>query len=198
MSKDEWAEYADSWDDDVRTRRYARLAFESWQRHASALGPDLITGRVLDFGCGTGLLAERFSPLCSEVVGIDPSPGMMEVFKAKLARRGLKNITGITGEVNRETIASVRQFSDGFDLIIASSVCSFLPDYEATLVDLSALLNAGGVFVQWDWAADMSAKRMANAFEAAGFDTIATDQGFEIEMDHDSRPVRMGVAQRVN
>jgi len=198
MSEDEWAEYAGGWDDNVDTRRYAGMAFDSWKQDVSTLLPELASGRVLDFGCGTGLLAERFLPLCRELVGVDPSPGMMAVFNGKISKRCSKNITGLTCQVNHETIASLPQLSEGFDLIIASSVCSFLPDYEATLVDLSALLNAGGFFVQWDWATDMPAKRMDDAFSAAGLCSVSTDQAFEIEIDGQSLPVRMGVAKSVH
>ena len=38
-----------------------------------------------------------------------------------------------------------------FDLIVASSVCAFVPDYQQTLSDLQLLLKEDGVFVQWDW-----------------------------------------------
>jgi SAM-dependent methyltransferase len=198
MSGDEWADYAASWDDDERARRYANLAFDSWNRHVSALTPELASGRVLDFGCGTGLLAERFIPLCGNIVGVDPSPGMILVLKEKIAKRDLTNITTLTCQINRETIATQPELADGFDLVVASSVCGFLPDYEATLVDLSALLKPGGVFVQWDWATDLSAERMGQAFSEAGLATVSTDQAFEIEMDDKNRSVRMGVANQVS
>jgi SAM-dependent methyltransferase len=197
MNEDEWAEYAASWDDDVRARRYAGLAIDSWNQRVSALTPELASGRVLDFGCGTGLLAERFVPLCRDIVGVDPSPGMIAVLEEKIAKRDLTNITALTCRINRETIATNHEFADGFDLITASSVCSFLPDYEATLVDLAGLLNPGGVFVQWDWAADLSAERMNDAYCAAGLSPVLTDEVFEMEMDGKSLSVRMGVAKRV-
>ena len=41
-------------------------------------------GRALDVGCGTGALAERLAGAGYEVIGIDPSEGMLEV----LRRRG--------------------------------------------------------------------------------------------------------------
>ncbi|MCH8334286.1 MAG: class I SAM-dependent methyltransferase [Proteobacteria bacterium] len=40
--------------------------------------------------------------------------------------------------------------TEKFDLVVASSVCSFLPDYNSTLRDLSSALKPGGLFVQWE------------------------------------------------
>ena len=39
--------------------------------------------RVLDFGCGTGLLTEKIAPLVNEIVAIDSSPKMIEVLRKK-------------------------------------------------------------------------------------------------------------------
>jgi SAM-dependent methyltransferase len=43
--------------------------------------------RVLDLGCGPGLLAVAFAPHASEVVGIDPEPAMLEQAVAYAAQR---------------------------------------------------------------------------------------------------------------
>jgi SAM-dependent methyltransferase len=53
---------------------------------ARALGLDG-TGRLLDVGCGPGVVAGRLAGLFEEVVGVDPDPGML----AEAARLGLAN-----------------------------------------------------------------------------------------------------------
>lgn len=44
--------------------------------------------RVLDLGCGPGLLAAAFAPRVAQVVAMDPEPGML----AEVARLGLPNV----------------------------------------------------------------------------------------------------------
>jgi ubiquinone/menaquinone biosynthesis C-methylase UbiE len=41
------------------------------------------SGSVLDVGCGTGALAQRLAERGYEVVGADPSAGMLEVMRAR-------------------------------------------------------------------------------------------------------------------
>jgi Predicted methyltransferase (contains TPR repeat) len=42
--------------------------------------------KVLDFGCGTGLLSFFLQPYVGEITGIDTSKGMIEVFDKKLKK----------------------------------------------------------------------------------------------------------------
>jgi SAM-dependent methyltransferase len=46
-------------------------------RRVAALGGLTPAGRVLDLGCGPGLLAFAFAPLAAEVTAIDPEPEML-------------------------------------------------------------------------------------------------------------------------
>src|SRR5436305_9088993 len=42
-----------------------------------------VRGEGLDVGCGTGLLAERLASAGYDMVGIDPSEGMLEVMRER-------------------------------------------------------------------------------------------------------------------
>ena len=79
--------------------------------------------RVLDFGAGTGLLTDRLVAEGATVHAVDSSAGMLEVLEAKIADRGW---TGVTFG------AGLPDSSEVFDLVVCSSVCSFLDDYPAT------------------------------------------------------------------
>jgi ubiquinone/menaquinone biosynthesis C-methylase UbiE len=48
---------------------------------------------VLDFGCGTGLLTLKLQPFVHSITGVDSSPGMLDVLKAKIDRQNLPNVS---------------------------------------------------------------------------------------------------------
>ena len=95
--------------------------------------------------------------------------------------------------------SSAAWFSD-FDLVVASSVCNFLPNYEHTIGYLSRTLNSGGIFAQWDWFSSgdgtygMTIERVSNAFRGADLRSINVGPAFEIEFDDETMPVLMDVA----
>lgn len=47
---------------------------------------------VLEFGCGTGLVTLKLSPMVRSVTGVDGSQGMLSVLEAKIEAQGLTNI----------------------------------------------------------------------------------------------------------
>ena len=44
--------------------------------------------RVLDLGCGPGMLAGAFAPLVREVVAVDPEPEMLRIAEAQVGGAG--------------------------------------------------------------------------------------------------------------
>ncbi len=196
VTPNEWDDYATGWDsnDDVQT--YAEKAFDSWARNVAPLLSGLFKSRVLDFGCGTGLLTEKLAPLCGHIVAVDISEKMIDVLRSKLIEAGTNNVTALQIAINASTIEACPELSGKFDLIVASSVCSFLPDYEATLGNLSSVMNAGGCFVQWDWLADMPAERIQGAFAASGLIAHGVEEVFAMESEGKSMPVVMGIGRK--
>ncbi len=53
------------------------------------------SGRLLDVGCGPGVLTIELADLFSEVVGVDPEPGMIAEARRRAAVGGLDHITWI-------------------------------------------------------------------------------------------------------
>lgn len=100
--------------------------FAPWAEHLverAALRPG---DRVLDVGCGTGIVARRAAPhvgAAGEVVGIDLNEGMLEVARA----------TDPTIEW-RHGDATAMPFVDGaFDVVFCQQVLQFIPDPGAGL-----------------------------------------------------------------
>lgn len=193
---DDWDEIAASWDN-ADTRLYAERVFDSWNRKIAPLVSNLSEARLLDFGCGTGLLTEKLAPICRHIVAVDSSAGMVEVLKIKLVDQHIDNVTPLVTAIDPAAINKYPEFSENFDIVVASSVCSFLPSYDSTLKDVSSVIQPGGLFVQWDWLSEMPIARIRRAFETSGLTNLSIDEAFKMSMNSESLPVVLGVARRV-
>lgn len=198
----EWDSYALDWDDDPGAQAYAQAAFSSLLPVLESADTELGRAEVLDFGCGTGLLTERLVERGASVLGVDTSPAMLDVLRAKI---GAHNWTDVA------TSAELPDSAASYDLIVCSSVCSFVDDYPAMARQLADLLVPGGVFVQWDWeretstdstgdgnedAHGLSRAEIADALNAAGLEKVSVDVGFEVAMGEQVMRPLMGHGRR--
>lgn len=99
------------------------------------------TPAILDVGCGTGLnlveAARRFGP-ARLLAGIDISPGMVAVARAKTAALGLPAQI-IQGDAER------LPYPDGlFDLVLCNSVFHWFRDRPAAMREMARVLRPGG------------------------------------------------------
>ncbi|NSY40827.1 class I SAM-dependent methyltransferase [Leisingera sp. ANG59] len=193
---DDWNDYAEGWDGNSDVRRYADQAFAALDALAGITGGGWQEKRVLDFGCGTGLLSGKLAPHVREVVAADTSDRMIAMLKGK----ALSNVKALHTDILDGSAA--REGLTGFDLICASSVCSFLPDYPGAAALLAGLLNSGGMFVQWDWldrgagSSGLTAQQVREALRDAGLGAIRVEQAFEMESRGQTMPVLMGSGLR--
>lgn len=189
----EWDEYAAGWDDDPAARAYAAAAFDSLLGLVGPAGPGLGGAHVLDFGCGTGLLTERLVTAGAHVAAVDTSTAMLDVLRAKIDRHGWTGVVASTA-VPDELV--------GFDLVVCSSVCSFLDDYPATAMDLVARLREGGLFVQWDWERTddeehgLTRREVRTALEGAGLLEVGVETAFAVEFEGMTMAPLMGSGRR--
>ena len=75
---DSWDDYAKEWDVNIDAISYSEKAHETLANEVNIEGKN-----ILDFGCGTGLLTERMSPLASNIVAIDASSKMIAILQSK-------------------------------------------------------------------------------------------------------------------
>ena len=188
-----WDDYADGWDGNEAAIAYAGKAFASLREVVELEGL-----RIFDFGSGTGLLTEQMAAHAERIVALDPSPKMAAVLKGK----NLTNVDAIVEEVTEDTLQRRPDFVSGFDLVVASSVCAFLPDYEATLGLLQRLLKPDGLFIQWDWLTSsehqgvgFTESQVAAAFQQVGLTILSVSAPFSLESEGGESKVVMGVGR---
>jgi 2-polyprenyl-6-hydroxyphenyl methylase/3-demethylubiquinone-9 3-methyltransferase len=95
--------------------------------------------RLLDVGCGGGLLCEPMARLGAGVVGIDPSPVNIEVARLHAEKAGL----GI--DYRATTAEALAGAGEGFDVVLAMEVVEHLADIDAFVFACTALTKPGGL-----------------------------------------------------
>ena len=188
---DTWDEYANGWDKNPDARNYSEKAFQRLLEVAEIEG-----ALVFDFGCGTGLLTEKIAPHATSIVALDNSEKMIEILKGK----NLRNVEAIFGSLEEFLMPSETKEPTRFDLVVASSVCSFVSDYEGTLQKLHTILKPGGRLVQWDWFSPdgsshpgFTKKQISTAMTRAGFLAVSVSDGFTMSGEQDEALVLMVV-----
>jgi 2-polyprenyl-6-hydroxyphenyl methylase/3-demethylubiquinone-9 3-methyltransferase len=98
--------------------------------------------RVLDVGCGGGVLSESFTSEGAVVTGIDLSKAAIEVAKEHAKEAGLK--------IDYRAISLSKLAQEGtepFDSVVLSEVLEHTDDLGGLVRDASRLLKKGGVFL---------------------------------------------------
>lgn len=105
---------------------------------------DFAGKRVLDAGCGSGEKALYFAEHGAvDVLGVDPSQGFVESWKALPA---LPNVHFAQGSF--ESLLSIPEAASGcFDLIVSFQALMYAANLRETLADLASLLAPGGTLV---------------------------------------------------
>lgn len=95
--------------------------------------------RVLDVGCGGGLLAEGMARRGARVTGIDLAPGALEVAKLHALETG---ITVDYRQIEVESLANAEP--DSYDLVTCLEMLEHVPDPPSVVAALARLVRPGG------------------------------------------------------
>lgn len=96
--------------------------------------------RLLDIGCGAGLLCEPFTRLGAEVIGIDPSQTNIAAARLHADRSGLLIDY-------RCTTVEEMDPRERFDVVLAMEVVEHVVDVGAFLARCTALMKPNGIMV---------------------------------------------------
>jgi SAM-dependent methyltransferase/acyl carrier protein len=118
--------------------------------------------RVLEIGCGTGMLMFRIAPHCTRYLATDFSQGALDYLRRQLASRPLPQV-----ELSRCTADDLPYVEEGgFDTVILNSVVQYFPSVGYLLGVLEAAVRAvspqGHIFV-----GDVRSLPLLEAFHAS-------------------------------
>ncbi|MEZ4335969.1 MAG: class I SAM-dependent methyltransferase [Sandaracinaceae bacterium] len=140
-------------------RDYDRPRHEGYHALIDDLSVDIVTPlargrRVLEVGCGTGLLLSRIAAVADQAVGVDLSPGML----AHARERGLEVVEGS---------ATALPFEDAsFDTVYSFKVLAHVEPIEVALREAARVVRPGGhvvIDVYNRWSLRYLARRVAGA-----------------------------------
>ncbi len=141
--------------------------------------------RVLEIGCGTGMLLLRVAPHCAEYVAVDFSAEALGYVRSHLDALGLKNVTLVEAAADR-----LEGITGGFDLVILNSVTQYFPSLGYLLRVLesavASLAPGGRIFL-----GDLRSLPLLEAFHAS----VQLQQADE-SMSLDELRDRLGTAVR--
>lgn len=136
--------------------------------------------RVLDFACGTGLVAQKLAPYLSkdaEIVGIDISEEALTQFDLKMKDTGLKSSSHIFDIIDKASANELKRFEGYFDLIVCNISYHHINNYRDVTKKLATFLRKGGSLVILDfYNSDVEKIEMAGTSAVQHMGGLAIDE----------------------
>jgi ubiquinone/menaquinone biosynthesis C-methylase UbiE len=99
--------------------------------------------RILDLGCGPGLLARDLSNLAYEGTGVDAAPGMIEMCR----KRYLAEKWAAPWNFELADVENLPFTDNSFDVVTAAGVIEYLRDDEKMLSEAKRVLTPKGILI---------------------------------------------------
>ena len=126
---------AATWDDNPRRVEMAGAVAEAMRRDVP-LRPDM---KVMDFGCGTGLITRRLGSQVASITAADTSSEMLAVLARKAQASGLRNVETLLLEPGYPSPQGPT-----YDVIVSSMVLHHIEDVPHLLERFATWLRPGG------------------------------------------------------
>lgn len=117
--------------------------------------------RTLDLGCGTGNAALLMATPDVQVTGVDPSPRLLDVARARAAEAG-RDITFMSGDA-----AAIPLGDAQVDVIVSVFAVIFAPDALAAAAEMARVLATPGRIVLTAWLPAGTIYEMNSAAQGA-------------------------------
>jgi 2-polyprenyl-6-hydroxyphenyl methylase / 3-demethylubiquinone-9 3-methyltransferase len=134
------------WDPDGEARwlhRYNPVRLDYIRRAGCRqFGADSLEGlRILDIGCGAGVLCEPLARLGADVVGVEPGASNIA-----MARRHADE-AGLSIDYRCTTAEALADAGERFDIVLAMEVVEHVADARAFLARCAELVKPGGLMI---------------------------------------------------
>jgi predicted TPR repeat methyltransferase len=108
------------------------------------LEPNRINHRLLDLGCGTGLVGTLMAPFCEEIIGVDIARGMLSL----ASERRRENKSRVYSEAFQTDLRMfLPDVKEPFELITAVDVFGYVGDLGLVFEQVAQALTPGGLFL---------------------------------------------------
>jgi 2-polyprenyl-6-hydroxyphenyl methylase/3-demethylubiquinone-9 3-methyltransferase len=97
--------------------------------------------RMLDIGCGAGILSEPLARLGASMVGADPAEENIEAAKAHA------EATGVTVDYRATTAEALAGSNEKFDVVLAMEVVEHVVDVPAFVDSCASMVKPGGLLI---------------------------------------------------
>jgi len=97
--------------------------------------------RILDIGCGAGILSEPLARLGAELVGIDPAAENIEAARLHASE------SGIAVDYRATTAETLAEAGERFDVVLAMEVVEHVVDVPAFVATCAGMVKPGGLLV---------------------------------------------------
>ena len=155
-AREEWDDAAATFDEEADHGLRDPACRAAWGRLLEPALPPA-PSRVADLGCGTGTLTRLLTDLGHRVTGVDFSPAMV-----RLARAKVPEATLLVGDAAAPPLAE-----GAFDVVLSRHVLWAVPDPEETVAAWVRLLAPAGRLVlvegRWHTGAGLEAAETAHA-----------------------------------
>ncbi len=155
-----------------------------WVDHTVEQIGKLQPKRILELGCGTGMLLFRLAPQAEHYLGIDLARGALDQIAGQAASLGLDQVQVAHGSADQ----LLELTEDTFDTIIINSVAQYFPNAEyfvSVVTDAMSRLEPGGSLFLGDlrsknhaavMAADIERSRATDTTTAAALDSAIAER----------------------
>ncbi|AVH66609.1 non-ribosomal peptide synthetase [Nostoc sp. 'Peltigera membranacea cyanobiont' N6] len=136
------------WNDSYTGEPIPQAAMQEWRDTTVAQILELQPQRILEIGCGTGMLLFKIAPHCQHYLGTDFSPEALQYIEQHLKQQSLND------RVTLKTSAA-NQFdgieTNAYDLVIINSAIQYFPslDYFLSVLEgaIKAVTTYGSIFL---------------------------------------------------